>query len=218
MLKYKCLVLDHDDTVVQSEATVNYPYFCQLLDQLRPGTTITLQEYTDGCYYQGFVQMCKTRFQFTDKEMDIEYLGWKEYMKSHPPKPFEGIRELLQLQRENGGLICVVSHSTKETILRDYQLQFQMMPDEVFGWDLPEHQRKPNTYPIMQIMEKYSLTPADLLVIDDMKTGWEMANKANVKIVFAAWGRQNNPDLISEMSGLCDLHFDQVKDLTNFLF
>ena len=27
MLKYPCLVLDHDDTVVQSEATVNYPYF-----------------------------------------------------------------------------------------------------------------------------------------------------------------------------------------------
>ena len=24
MLKYPCLVLDHDDTVVQSEATVNY--------------------------------------------------------------------------------------------------------------------------------------------------------------------------------------------------
>ena len=28
MLKYPCLVLDHDDTVVQSEATVNYPFFC----------------------------------------------------------------------------------------------------------------------------------------------------------------------------------------------
>ena len=29
MLKYPCLVLDHDDTVVQSEATVNYPFFVE---------------------------------------------------------------------------------------------------------------------------------------------------------------------------------------------
>ena len=38
MLKYKCLVLDHDDTVVQSEATINYPFFVYILDQYRPGT------------------------------------------------------------------------------------------------------------------------------------------------------------------------------------
>ena len=31
MLKYPCLVLDHDDTVVQSEATVNYPFFLSLI-------------------------------------------------------------------------------------------------------------------------------------------------------------------------------------------
>ena len=49
MLKYPCLVLDHDDTVVQSETTINYPYFCYILDQFRPGQTITLEEYTkDG--------------------------------------------------------------------------------------------------------------------------------------------------------------------------
>ena len=31
MLKYPCLVLDHDDTVVQSEATVNYPFFVEYM-------------------------------------------------------------------------------------------------------------------------------------------------------------------------------------------
>ena len=38
MLKYPCLVLDHDDTVVQSEATINYPFFCYILNRFRPGT------------------------------------------------------------------------------------------------------------------------------------------------------------------------------------
>ena len=37
MLKFPCLILDHDDTVVQSEATVNYPFCCYILDQFRPG-------------------------------------------------------------------------------------------------------------------------------------------------------------------------------------
>ena len=29
MLKYPCLVLDHDDTVVQTERAIGYPYFRQ---------------------------------------------------------------------------------------------------------------------------------------------------------------------------------------------
>lgn len=29
MLRYRCLVLDHDDTVVRSAETVNYPQFCR---------------------------------------------------------------------------------------------------------------------------------------------------------------------------------------------
>ena len=33
MLKFPCLVLDHDDTVVQSEATVNYPFFVEFLKE-----------------------------------------------------------------------------------------------------------------------------------------------------------------------------------------
>ena len=42
MLNYRCLVLDHDDTVVRSEETVNYPSFLEALKVLRPGRTITL--------------------------------------------------------------------------------------------------------------------------------------------------------------------------------
>ena len=53
-MKYPCLVLDHDDTVVQSEATINYPFFVYILDQYRPGATITLDEYVEGCCHLGF--------------------------------------------------------------------------------------------------------------------------------------------------------------------
>ena len=77
MLKYPCLILDHDDTVVQSEATVNYPYFCEILDKFRPGTKITPEEYTEGCYKTGFIEMCRQKYHFTDQELAEEYTGWK---------------------------------------------------------------------------------------------------------------------------------------------
>lgn len=43
MGKYPCLVLDHDDTLVQSESTVNYPAFLKALEVLRPGQTVSLR-------------------------------------------------------------------------------------------------------------------------------------------------------------------------------
>ena len=40
MLKYPCLVLDHDDTAVKCEITVNYPCFLLALEKFRPGETM----------------------------------------------------------------------------------------------------------------------------------------------------------------------------------
>lgn len=218
MLKFPCLVLDHDDTVVQSEATVNYPYFCYILEKFRPGTKITLSEYTQGCYCQGFVEMCKSKYHFTDQELAEEYRGWKEYIQSHIPKPFEGIGEVISRQKAAGGLVCVVSHSTEETISRDYLTHFGVLPDHIYGWDMPEKQRKPNPYPLKNIMKNHGLSPTQLLVVDDMKPAWEMASKVAVPIAFAAWGRQEYPQIIQEMTRLCDYTFQKTHELYNFLF
>ena len=218
MLKYPCLVLDHDDTVVQSETTINYPYFCYILDQFRPGATITLEEYTHGCYNLGFAEMCRQNYNFTEQELLDEYRGWKEYIRSHIPAPYPGIGEIIRRQKEEGGLICVVSHSSEEIILRDYNAHFGILPDEIYGWDLPEDQRKPNPYPLERIMKKYMLSPEQLLVVDDLKPAWEMASKVGVPIAFAAWGKLEFPTLAQEMQQLCQYSFDSTKELKNFLF
>lgn len=218
MLKFPCLVLDHDDTVVQSEATVNYPYFCYILDQFRPGTTISLSEYTQGCYSQGFVEMCRNNYGFTDQELSEEYRGWKAYIQKHIPEPFNGIKEIITRYRAAGGLICVVSHSTEETIRRDYLTHFGLLPDHIYGWDFPEHQRKPNPFPLEQIMRLHNLSPSELLVVDDMKPAWEMASKVQVPVAFAAWGRQDCPQILREMTALCDYTFSTTESLYNFLF
>lgn len=218
MLKYPCLVLDHDDTVVQSETTINYPFFCYILDQFRPGEKISLEEYTNGCYYPGFADMCRQRYQFTEQELKDEYLGWMEYVKTHIPEPFPGIRELILRYKEAGGIICVVSHSSIVNITRDYQAHFGIEPDDIYGWDLPEHQRKPSTYPLEQIMSKYHLNPDQLIVVDDLKPAWVMCRNAGVPIAFAAWSKLNAPEILQEMTALCDHTFFSPAELESFLF
>ena len=45
MLRYPCLILDHDDTSVNSTRAVNYPQFREALAHFRPGMEITEEEY-----------------------------------------------------------------------------------------------------------------------------------------------------------------------------
>ena len=218
MLKYPCLVLDHDDTVVQSEKAIGYPYFCYILDQFRPGMTISLQDYVRDCHNLGFANMCRARWQFTEQELIDEYNGWMEYIKVNIPPPFPGIGDVIRRQKEEGGLVCVVSHSSVMNITRDYELHFGIQPDAIYGWDLPEHQRKPNSWPLEDIMRRYHLQPDQLLVVDDMKLAWMMCKPVNVEIAFAAWGKTEFPELSQEMRTLCDYSFDTTKDLEKFLF
>lgn len=218
MLKYPCLVLDHDDTVVQSEATVNFPFFQYILAQFRPGRTVTLPEYVSGCCQLGFANMCRQWYGFSEQELVDEYLGWKEYIKAHIPTPFPGIESIVRRQKAEGGLICVVSHSCIQNITRDYETYFGVLPDDIYGWDLPEEKRKPSIFPLEDIMAKYHLSPKELLVVDDMKPAWEMASKAGVPIAFAAWGRQEYPAIMEEMTRLCDYAFDSTEKLEHFLF
>ena len=162
--------------------------------------------------------MCRQRFAFTDEELLTEYTAWKEHIRHHIPDPYPGIGALLQKYRAAGGRICVVSQSAQENILRDYKTHFGIEPDEIFGWDLEPEHRKPNPWAIYRIMEKYGFSPAQLLVVDDMKPAVEMARASGVEIAFAGWGRQAYPHIQKEMSSLCDYSFSTVDELSSFLF
>lgn len=218
MLKYPCLVLDHDDTVVQSEATVNYPFFIEFLKEYRPGATITQHEYISGCFHPGYIEMCRQRFGFTDEELLIEYSGWKEYIRHHVPEIYPGIAKIIRRYKEEGGIICVVSQSAQENIARDYRIHIGFVPDEIYGWDLKPEHRKPSTWALEQITQKYGFSPSELLVVDDMKAAVGMARAAECPMAFAGWGRKEFPDICREMETLCDYSFYSTEDFENFLF
>lgn len=218
MLKYPCLVLDHDDTVVQSEKTLGFPYFKEFMNRIRPDITLTFEDYVRGCHEMPFIDMCRAKWQFTDEELREEYLGWKEYIRTHIPAPYDGIDQIIRRQKEEGGLVCVVSLSGGESITRDYRVHFGLEPDRIYGWDLPKELQKPSPYPLNDIMHRYGLKPCELLVVDDLKLAWRMAKPLDVPIAFAAWSKQEFPDLAQEMRSLCDFSFDSTNELEKFLF
>jgi phosphoglycolate phosphatase/pyrophosphatase PpaX len=218
MLRYKCLVLDHDDTVVQTEKAIGYPYFKEYIERVRPGHSLTYPEYVADCNNMIFADMCRRKWQFTDEELLEEYLGWKAYSLQHMPPIFPGIDRIIHRQKEKGGLVCVSSLSSRDNITRDYAEHFGMQPDVIYDYDLPQEQRKPNPYSLLDIMARYDLAPEEILVVDDLKLAWRMAHPLGVPVAFAAWGKQEFPELAEEMRSLCDFSFDTTEALEHFLF
>ena len=219
MLKYKCLVLDHDDTAVASEASVNYPCFLLVLDRFRPGVPhMDLDTFTRWCFDPGFAGLMRQYYHFDDQEMKDEFQMWLDYVKGHIPPAYPGIREIILEQKRRGGYVCVVSHSGRENILRDYKAHFGMEPDLLFTCDDPRPERKPTPHPLLKIMEAFQLSPTDLLMVDDLKTGWQMARAAGVPIAFAGWSIIDFPEVSREMTEMCDLSFRTTDYYYNYLF
>lgn len=218
MLKYKCLVLDHDDTVVQTEKTIGYPYFRDYVERIRPGMTLSFAEYVHDCNNMVFADMCRARWNMTEEELSEEYLGWKDYSRKNIPEVCPGIGDVIRRQKEMGGLVCVSSLSTSEIIERDFLHHFGFLPDAIYDYDLPSHQRKPNTYALTDLLERFQLKPQDILMVDDMKLGWQMAKAVGADTAFAGWSKTDFPALMEEMQGICDYSFHCAKDLEKFLF
>lgn len=217
MVQYRCLVLDHDDTVVRSSETVNHPAMLEALKTMRPGTTISYRDFMVKCYeWLDFPNMCKHEFQFTEEEQAAEYEMWKAYVRTHIPPAYEGMKGLLERFRAEGGIICVSSHSSEENIARDYQLHFGFLPDQIYGWELKER-RKPHPYTLEHIMASYHLKPEELLMVDDMLTGYHMAQTCGVPFACAGWSHADAA-ISDPMRRDCKIYLDTISELEKLLF
>ena len=215
-MKYKCLVFDHDDTVVNSTATIHYPCFVEYLKAFYPGESISLEDYFLLNFEPGFVPMCRERYGMTDEDLAFEARYWQDYVKNHIPAVYPGIREIMEKQKAEGGLVCVVSHSFDYNIRRDYAANALPEPDAVYGWERPENQRKPWPFPLEDIMARFSLQPSELLMIDDLKPGYDMALAAKVDFAAVGWSNDIAP-IETFMRRNSPLYFKTVPELAAFL-
>ena len=217
MLRYKCLVLDHADTAVQSTPAIHFPAFQKTLEQLRPGRQLTLEQFMEYSFEPGFAALCSDILGFTPEEMAVQNANWHAVV-DHTRAPFwPGMPELVREQKKRGGLVCVASHSCAANIEQDYKAGCGLLPDAVFGWELGEEQRKPSPWPLREIMRRWGLAPGDLLMVDDLKPGYDMARACGVEFACAGWGVLV-PRIAAFMRRNCDHYFESVDALRGFLF
>ena len=215
-MRYKCLVLDHDDTVVNSTATIHYPSFLAYLRRVRPGLHYTLEEYFDRNFDPGVLVFFGGELGFSEQEMAEEFRFWQEYVKTRVPEAYPGIREILERHRAAGGLIAVISHSISDNIRRDYRENSLPEPDAIYGWELAEEQRKPHPWPMQNLMLRFGLRPEEILMVDDLKPGYDMCRACGVPFAAAGWAN-DVPQIETFMRRNCDFYFKTVQELNEFL-
>lgn len=216
-LRYRCLILDHDDTAVKSTPDIHYPSFVEALKELRPETApLSLEEFVSYCFNPGFGELCRDIMRFNDKEQEYQYKMWKSSANNKIPDFYPGFPELITEYREAGGLIAVVSHSEKELIARDYMLKCGMEPDLIFGWEQEEHKRKPSPYPVLEIMKRLKLENDELLMVDDLKPGLDMARSCSIAFAAAGWSHII-PEIREYMEQNSDYYFATVEELRKFV-
>lgn len=216
-MRFQCLVLDHDDTVVDSTAAIHYPPFADSLRVLRPNVHLTLDDYFLFNFDPGFSEYCENVLHFTKEEADAQQKQWCDYVAAHVPKAYDGMRDLLTRFRKEGGHICVVSHSLRENILRDYRENGLPLPEIVFGWEMPPDKRKPAPWPLREIMRELSLEPDRLLMVDDLKPGKVMADVCAVPFAAAGWAHQVDK-IVRYMKAECEFYLPTVRDLSELVF
>ncbi|AKA67913.1 HAD family hydrolase [Clostridium scatologenes] len=216
-MRYRCLILDHDDTVAKSTPEIHYPSFVEALKTLRPKMKgLSLEEFVSYCFSPGFSELCKDVLKFNKVEQEYQYKVWKSYTKEKSPDFYPGFPNLIKEYKRLGGIICVVSHSESEQILRDYNLHCGLIPDLIFGWELEEYQRKPNPYPIIEIMKRFDLANNEILVLDDLKPGLDMARSCNVTFAGAGWSHII-PEIEDYMRTNSDYYFSTVETFKDFI-
>lgn len=215
-MRYPCLVVDHDDTVVNSTATVHYPCFVEYMAQYHPEVKYTLNEYIKDNFDPGVVALFRDIIGMSPAEMEHEQQYWNTYVQNHVPQAYDGMRELLHRHKAEGGVLCVVSHSYTQNILRDWRENGLPEPDMVFGWESPAHERKPSPYPLETIMRSFGFAPGELLMLDDLKPGYDMAKSCGVDFAGAGWA-YDIPEIEAFMRANCGAYFKTVAALAEYL-
>ena len=216
-MKYKCLIFDHDDTTVNSTTSIHYPCFVEYMKIHRPQMSFTLDEYVSYNFHPGVLEFFSGICGLSEEELIEEQLFWYRYAKTHTAKAFPGIRGIMEQQHAEGGIVAVVSHSHADNIIKDYRHNDLPMPDLILGWEQPPEERKPAPVPVQTIMKRFCLQPEEVLVIDDLKPGLDMARAAGVDFAAACWCF-DIPENEAYMRAHADYCFSSVRELRDMLF
>lgn len=217
-LQYSCLILDHDDTTVDSTAIIHYPAYLEAMRILRPDfQALTLPDFYRKHIDPGFFAYLRDELKLNPEELMRELEIWREFTKQRIPVFYPEMIDFLKDYRARGGIIAVSSHSEVEMIERDYRANVDnFLPDIIFGWDESEFKRKPDPYPVMVTMKNFDLRPEQILIVDDLKWGIMMGKTAGVATAAAGWSYRV-PEVERYMRANCDYYWETVREFREYV-
>ena len=216
-MRFACLALDHDDTVVMSSPEIHYPSFVEAMRVLRPErANMGFDEFISYSCAPGMHTFLSEVLALDEREMRIEQEIWRKYTLARTPDAYAGFAALFARFRAQGGYICVVSHSEREIIERHYWELFGFLPDMIFGWEQPEPRRKPHPYPLEETMRRLRLRAEEILLVDDLTPGFVMAAACGVPSAYAGWSH-TAPAVGAQVRPHATYAFDTVAELAAFL-
>jgi len=95
-LRYRCILIDHDDTAVDSTEAVHYPAHLEALRILRPGRTPPTKEEWLLRNFHGIMEYLEGDLGMTREELGRELEIWRGWTSSHVPPFFPGFLPLLR--------------------------------------------------------------------------------------------------------------------------
>ena len=82
---------------------------------------------------------------------------------------------------------------------------------------MPKEKRKPAPFAMRDLCERYGLLPEEILMVDDLKPGFDMARAAGVPFAAAGWAH-NIEEIASFMRRHCDYYLSDTAALSALLF
>lgn len=190
------------------------------MEVLRPGVEpVDLETWFAKNFDPGIMGFLVGELGLTPEELEVEHRIWREFTGSRTPRFYPGVLEALAAYQHRGGRLVVVSHS-EETVIRTHYAAasdgHRVSPDLVFGWELGAERRKPEPYPVLETLRRLGLDPRDVLVVDDLKPGIDMARAAGVDAAAACWSH-HLPAIRAFMERSCVACFDTVAEFAEFI-
>ena len=84
-------MLDHDDTTVNSTATIHYGAFVEYMTKYHPESMLSLEDYFRYNFDPGVIPMFTDICGLTDEELKDEEKYWNAYVQNHVPRAYDGI-------------------------------------------------------------------------------------------------------------------------------
>lgn len=215
--RYRCLILDHDDTAVDSSRRVHHPAHVRTMEVLRPGIEpVDLDTWFVKNFDPGILAFLEGELGMTPEELAVEHRIWREFTSTASAEFYPGFLRALAEFQARGGLVTVVSHSESDIIRGHYCSADGVIPDLVFGWDADPQHRKPHPYPVLEILRRLRVDPREALVVDDLRPGVAMAQAAGVDAAAAGWGH-DIPAIREWMQKVCVAYFATVDEFADFI-